>query len=158
MVRGLCLTCNIANIKINLPAVAAPPPLPYLPPQMPTTANYSFLPPPGSAACLLAVSIYPSSLFLTCISLPPPSFYWIFLSSPCLIVSLLYFFHPPLPSFLSCFCQPPLPSPHWSSRPCRVYTHPSLHPLAVAYLFIHLLYTNYLHFCWLASASLSSSL
>lgn len=81
MVCGLYLTCNIANIKINLPTVAGPPPLHYLPPWTPTTTYYSFLLLPD-----------PSNLSFCCICLPilliphsylsPPFTFLLYLSFP----------------------------------------------------------------------------
>lgn len=154
------MTCNIANIKINLPAVAGLPLLRYLSPRTPATTYYAFPPLPDSTAC-------PFALFTH-----PPYSSLIFLSP--FIFSYSIFPHCALwfPHLISCTptwcpliflrCPSPLSS-YWSSAPSRLNIYPSFHPftavcICVAYLFINFLYRKYQQFYWLASPSFSSSL
>lgn len=158
------MTCNIANIKINLPTVASPPPLRYLTPlghlqqhtipsflcqtHLPVFLLYLFTHPPYSSP----VSLSPFIFFTVSFFLPCALWFPYFTSST-----------PSAPSSFSCLCCPSLSSSYWSSLPCRLNIHPSFHPftvtrICVAYLFINFLYSKYRQCCWLASPSLSSSL
>lgn len=154
------MTCNIANIKINLPTVAGRPPLHYLPPWH---LQQHIIP---SSARLIHLSF-------CCIYSPILLIPHLYLSHSVIIFTVSFFPHcalqlpffisstSPPPSSFSCLCCPSLPTSYWSSLPCWLNIYPSFHPFTVACicaLSINFVYSKYRQFCCLASPSFSSSL
>lgn len=134
------MTCNIANIKINLPTVAGPPPLHYLPPWTPTTTYYSFLCQAHPPVFLLYLFIHPP--YSSPVSLSLCHFFTVSFFPHCALQFPFFISSTsPAPSSFSCLCCRSLPTSCWSSLPCWLNIYPSFHPftaacICVAYLLI----------------------